>query len=169
MAKPLPFGHSYQGDETAKLSYWGGKGETELIDIQIGSPAWFAWLEQERSFRMIYRAKTGAELVQFTVRPEKRKNQRIYWQAWKTIKSRTTKKYIGPTAKVSKAKLDEAGQWFAEQLAASREPDREAQLLDVVRRLAALVEELAYHCPDAGLRAHAGAELARIEEETKED
>jgi len=149
MAKHLPFGHSFRGDETAKVSYWGGRGETELIDIRIDSEEWFTWLEQTSSFRMVYIAKTGTEPLRFTVRSESRKSgksERTYWQAWKTVKGKLFKRYIGPTSKMTKDRLDEAGQWFYEKVQAGQEPDREEHLMAANKKLVALVEELIENC-----------------------
>ena len=162
MTKKLPFGVSSQVEERAKLSYWGGKNNTELIDIQIGSDEWGDWLTQSQSFRMTYVSKISAEPVKFTVRPEQRKNKKVYWQAWKTIKGKTTKKYVGPSTKVTKARLDEVGEWFYEQVKASRQPGREEQLLGAIQQLTGLVEDLINYCHNASLIEHAQEELKQV-------
>jgi len=111
--RTLPILRILANVEQASFLVWH---EGELQPIVVDSPAWFAWLAQEQSFRLVYRADLGRE-VNLTIRPEKR-GQRTYWQAWKTIKGRTHKKYLAPTATLTKAKLDAVGAWFLELVGA---------------------------------------------------
>jgi hypothetical protein len=146
----------------AILSGWTEAPWREPLEIKLESEAWFAWLERECSFRFSYRPATG-EPLSFTVRPEKR-GDRTYWQGWKTIGGQTFKKYIAPSAKLTKAKLDGVGDWFSQQFKRKTEADPELKLYAAVVDLAWLVEQLLNQCQNPTLRQRAQAELARIKD-----
>ena len=85
-----------------------------------------------------------------------------YWQGWKTIRGQTIKKYIAPSTKMTKAKLDAVGEWFYEQVEARTEVDQEMQLYAAVADLSWLVEQLIEQCRDPALIARAQGDLDRI-------
>lgn len=157
MRKSLPVAYSSRSPQTTTLSGWNGTGAK--FEIELNSEPWFAWLAQEHSFRFTFFQPGGS--VNFTVRPEKR-GPRTYWQGWKTIGGQTTKKYIAPSAKLTKAKLDATGEWFFEQLKAKREADPSMLLFASVVDLIWLVEQLIEHCQQPALVQQAQKELARI-------
>jgi len=160
MRRSLPVVYSKKSGQTASLHGWGGDQGRERLEIRLDSETWFAWLETEQSFRYTYWQASG-ESLHFTVRPEKR-GEGTYWQGWKTIKGQTIKKYIAPSAKLTKAKLDTVGGWFYQQLKARTEADQEMKLYAAVVDLAWLVEQLLGQCQNPTLVEQAHAELARI-------
>jgi hypothetical protein len=160
MRRILPKVHSKAAGQRAILSGWGGAQGRERIKIVLDSEEWFVWLGTEQSFRFTYWREAG-QFVNITVRPEKR-GQRTYWQGWKTIKGQTTKKYIGSSAKMSKDKLDEVGQWFFEQVQVKTEANQEMELYAAVVDLSWLVEQLMGHCQQPALVRQAQRELERV-------
>jgi hypothetical protein len=157
MAKRLPVIHSGPLLQTATLLGWNEAWKK--FEIELDTQPWFAWLAQEQSFRFTFFQAGGP--VKFTVRPEKR-GPRTYWQAWKTIGGQTTKKYIAPSAKLTKAKLDATGEWFYQQLKAKRETDPTMLLYASVVDLIWLAERLIEHCRQPALVQQAQRELTRI-------
>ena len=160
MRRTLPVVYSKKLWQTATLQGWGGDRAREQLEIKLESEAWLAWLEAEQSFRFSYWQALG-ERVNITVRPEKR-GERTYWQGWKTIQGQTIKKYIGPSAKMTKVKLDAVGEWFSQQVKKRTEADQEMKLYAAVVDLAWLVEQLIGQCQNSALAERAQAELARI-------
>ena len=160
MPRTLPFAYSKLTRETASLHYWDGERNQELIEIELGSEQWFAWLSREQSFRLTYWPKDG-QSVNLTVRPEKR-GRYTYWQGWKTIRGKTTKKYIAPSARLTKTKLDAIGEWFAEQVKTKNEADPSLVFYAAAVDLAWLVEQLIEHCAQPSIAEQAKEELARI-------
>ncbi len=105
----LPFGHISKKIDRATVTFWR---DNELIDIPIDGDGWQDWLARGQSFRMNVGTPTG--LITFNVIAEKHKGvQGYYWRAHKTIKKRTHRKYLGPSSKLTRAKLAEAGAHFA--------------------------------------------------------
>lgn len=160
MRRRLPVVYSKKSGSLAILHAWGGEQGRERLDIKVESDAWFAWLEAELSFRFTFWQGSG-ETINFTVRPEKR-GQRTYWQGWKTISGQTLKKYIAPSAHMTKAKLDTVGDWFYQQVKERTEVDQELKLYAAVADLSWLVEQLMSQCQNSVLVERAQAELARI-------
>lgn len=160
MRGTLPVVYSKLSLQTATLHGWGGDRDQARVEIALDSEAWFDWLTGEQSFRFTYWKASGRS-VNFTVRPEKR-GLRIYWQGWKTIRGQTVKKYIAPSAKLTKAKLDTVGEWFYEQVTARAEENQEMKLYAAVVDLCWLVDQLAEQCPNPTLVAQAHRELDRI-------
>jgi hypothetical protein len=160
MRRILPVVHSKAARQNAILHGLGGDQGRERLEIILDSEEWFIWLATEQSFRFTYWQEAG-QFVNITVRPEKR-DQRSYWQGWKTIRGRTTKKYIGAAAKMNKTKLDEVGQWFFEQVQVKSEANQEMELYAAVTDLSWLVEQLMEHCPQPVLVRQAQRELERI-------
>jgi hypothetical protein len=155
----LPFVHSKPSQPVATLHYWETQHQ-DLVGLQLDSEPWFTWLADEQSFRCIYWQEAG-NFVNFTVRPEKR-GQRTYWQGWKTIRGQTIKKYIAPSAKMTKAKLDTVGAWFFAQVKSRTHDDPEMRFYIAIVDLTALVEKLIYHCQSPAIVEQARRELERI-------
>lgn len=160
MRRLLPVVYSKKSGPMAILHDWDGDQGREHLEIRLESETWFAWLEAESSFRFTFWRASG-ESINFTVRPEKR-GQRTYWQGWKTISGQTLKKYIAPSAHLTKAKLDTVGEWFYQQFKERTEEDQELKLYAAVMDLAWLVEQLMGQCQNPALVERAEAELARI-------
>lgn len=157
--KTLPSVNSKYARPTATFHYWQADRK-ELVEVQLDSDQWFSWLATAQSFRFIYWKEAG-NFVNFTVRPEKR-GQRTYWQGWKTIRGQTTRKYIAPSSKMTKAKLDQIGEWFYEQVKSRTEADPEMLYYIMMVDLIALTEKLIYHCQNPTLADQARRELERI-------
>ncbi len=157
MPKSLPYVRSRYNRPEATLYGWVDR---ERLEISLDSPAWFAWLQQERSFRFEYTKEVGQQ-VKVTVRPERR-GQRVYWQAWKTIKGHSYKRYLGAAPKLSKASLDAAGEWFFDQVQHLTPRDDSLLLYAAVTDLLWLIERLLEQHPDSPLAPRAEAELQRI-------
>jgi hypothetical protein len=92
------------------------QAEGEWVTLEVGSPEWFLWLAEGHPFRMVFWNLDGE--VQFE---RSKEAQGWYWRGWKSIGGKTRKKYIGPTLKVSQARLDQVGQFFLETLQARRQ------------------------------------------------
>lgn len=160
MRRHLPVVFSKKSRPMAILHAWGGEQAREPLEIKLESAAWFVWLEAESSFRFTVWQMAG-ESLSFTVRPEKR-GQRTYWQGWKTIRGQTLKKYIGPSAQLTKANLDAVGDWFYQQVQARTAENQERKLYAAVVDLTWLVEQLLSQGRTPALVQRAQAELTRI-------
>ena len=77
-----------------RLTDHGGPGS-----IVVGSPAWFAWLDQARLFT--FRSTAGT----FTARQERRARGGAYWRAYRTIGGRQRRAYLGRSADLTPARL----------------------------------------------------------------
>ena len=64
-------------------------GVAAASSIAVGSPAWFAWLEQASLFAF----RSGAD--GFTARREGRARGGGYWRAYRTVASRQRRAYLG--------------------------------------------------------------------------
>jgi hypothetical protein len=159
LRQALPFANSKYSKATATLQYWDAERKV-MIELQLDSEAWFTWLAGEQSFRFTYWHEAGI-FVNFTVRPEKRR-QRTYWQGWKTIQGQTIKKYIAPSANMTKAKLDTVGAWFFEQVKTRSPDDPSMNYYITIVDLTALVEKLIHHCQNPAMVEQARRELERI-------
>lgn len=167
MAKTLPFVISASRSPKATFKHWGackqGLPPTgRSFEIEVDSADWSAWLEHERSFSVNYYPKASSHATRFTVRPEKR-GEHTYWQAWKTIGGKTTKKYLGAASKLTKEKLDQAREWFYEQVeeAETGRESRESGLEKTTEILSSLVLQLVEHCDNPRLVKIAQAEVIR--------
>jgi len=67
-----------------------------------GSARWLAWLAEVPSFA--FQARDGGH---FTARKETRARGGKYWIAYRHVKGKLKKKYIGPTVSVTLASLEE--------------------------------------------------------------
>jgi len=65
--------------------------ESNIETIEVGSPAWFAWLEESPSFA--YADADG----KFTARLEKTRSGGMYWKAYRRQNGRLRSRYLGQT------------------------------------------------------------------------
>ncbi|HEU5103018.1 MAG TPA: LuxR C-terminal-related transcriptional regulator [Roseiflexaceae bacterium] len=79
--------------------------------IAVGSPAWYAWLDQAGLFA--FRSAAGS----FTARREGRERGGEYWRAYRTIAGRQRRAYLGRSADLTSERLHAA----AAQLAGAAE------------------------------------------------
>lgn len=79
--------------------------EVDGTKVQVGTPAWFDWLEHSavRSFRF----DDGTD--SFTARRETIKGTDGYWYAYRKNNGKLHKRYIGKTADLSLRRLIEVG------------------------------------------------------------
>ena len=85
-----------------------------ILRIIPDSPAWFAWLERVSSFAFV--GKNG----HYTARKEAKQRGDRYWSAYLAMGAQLTKKYLGKTADLTLARL--------EQIAGILRTQREDQL-----------------------------------------
>ncbi len=74
----------------------------EAQDLRPGNHTWFAWLEQVTSFAFASRSE-----VAYTVRKEKMQRGGSYWYGYQSLQGKTVKCYLGRTADLSLARLEE--------------------------------------------------------------
>src|SRR5690349_11929030 len=74
-------------------------GHGGTAPIAVGSPAWFAWLEQASLFA--FRSSAGS----FTARREGRARGGGYWRAYRTIAGRQRRAYLGRAADLTIERL----------------------------------------------------------------
>jgi LuxR family transcriptional regulator, maltose regulon positive regulatory protein len=79
-----------------------GTAIVEPRDLRPGSPAWFIWLDSVSSFAFTSRSGTA-----FTARKEKLQRGASYWYGYRSLQGKTVKRYIGRTADLSLAHLEE--------------------------------------------------------------
>lgn len=77
-----------------RVTYWSG--------IRPDTGEWFSWLQRIPSFA--FQAKDGGH---FTARKEKRLRGSVYWIAYRHLQGKLRKKYIGPQAAMTIARLEE--------------------------------------------------------------
>ena len=115
MQKSLPFVSISTTSKQPGQFHYREDNQRELTGIKLNDLAWIEWLKRGQSFRVICWHRLGE--VKFNVLPDKRKGTtNLYWSAWKSVKGKTRKFYLGSTSKVTKAKLDEAGAFFVKEL-----------------------------------------------------
>ena len=77
-----------------------------LLALTPGEPAWFAWLDSVLSFT--FEGQHG----QLTVRKESRQGIDGYWYAYHRTGPKVSKKYLGRTARLTLARLEETAALF---------------------------------------------------------
>ena len=82
----------------------------EVLRMTSEDPAWFAWLDEASSFA--FHGQRGS----FTARKESKQRGVVYWYAYRKTKGKLAKKYLGKTADLSLARLEDvAGALHADQ------------------------------------------------------
>ncbi len=92
-------------------------------DIQVDTPAWFAWLEAATSISFAYPiVEPGSNvLVGFmTVRKERKQRRYQYWSAYRRRNGRLRKRYLGPSRQVTLAQLEAIAEGFRHEGAPQR-------------------------------------------------
>lgn len=83
-------------------------GETLVGDVLPGDSAWLVWLDDSSSFA--FHSRAGAHC---TVRKEAIKGRGVYWYGYRFLRKRTVKRYLGRTADLSIAHLEEVAESFS--------------------------------------------------------
>src|SRR5258708_23917674 len=78
-----------------------------LLTVTPGAQAWFAWLDSVASFT--FQGQQG----QLTARKESRQWGEGYWYAYRRVGPKLSKKYLGRTADLTLARLEEAASLLA--------------------------------------------------------
>src|SRR4051812_33346091 len=84
------------------------------VPLTVGTPAWFAWLERATTFS--FSGPTGS----FTARKEARARGGGYWKAYRTAHGTQERIYLGKSADLTLARLQEAAATLATALASPR-------------------------------------------------
>lgn len=93
----------------AAYEYWT-QGQREC-SFQDGDTHWPTWLEAHPAFS--FRGQRG----HLNVLKENRQRGRGYWYAYRGLEKRTIKRYLGPTARVTLARLEEVAGTLEQELA----------------------------------------------------
>lgn len=72
----------------------------EVLQIEPGSSAWFAWLDTISCFSFV------GQSCHYTARKEARQRGESYWYAYQTVGARIKKRYLGKSANVTLARLE---------------------------------------------------------------
>src|SRR5438105_127531 len=75
--------------------------DREALRIVPDSPEWFAWLDQVSSFAFV--GKSG----HYTARKEAKQRGGRYWSAYLATSTQLTKRYLGKTADLTLARLEQ--------------------------------------------------------------
>ncbi len=87
----------------------------EVLRMTIEGPAWFAWLDEVSSFA--FHGQSGS----FTARKETKQRGAVYWYAYRKREGKLAKKYLGKTADLTFARLEDvAGMLPADRATAAR-------------------------------------------------
>jgi len=91
--------------------------------ISLDSAQWFAWLEQELAFRVeqVYYLADQAGLepcyLSYTVRPERRQRDQVYWYPYKKYHNRRLRgTYLGKSEAVTLVHLEQLALQFLSQI-----------------------------------------------------
>ncbi len=76
--------------------------------ITVGSPAWYAWLNDEHTTSFVYRSARGG----FTARRERQRNG-WYWYAYRRIGGKLCKRYLGRAGDLTNERLQQVDAAFA--------------------------------------------------------
>lgn len=89
----------------------------------VESPAWYAWLEQASTFT--FQGQQGS----FTARKERVANGRgdQYWRAYRRHKGRLYRIYLGKTAQLTLARLNDAAETLTRRMDGCREPSQKTE------------------------------------------
>ena len=86
----------------------------EQLPLTIEGPAWFAWLDSVSSFA--FHGLSGS----YTARKETKQRGALYWYAYRKTQGKLAKKYLGKTADLTLARLEDvAGVLYADRATAA--------------------------------------------------
>ncbi len=94
------------GAERGAYALYASPSQT-LLTVTPGAQAWFAWLDSVPSFT--FQGQQG----QLTARKESRQWGEGYWYAYRRVGPKLTKKYLGRTADLTLARLEETATLLA--------------------------------------------------------
>nr|MDQ2716255.1 LuxR family transcriptional regulator [Chloroflexota bacterium] len=97
------------GSESASYELWT-QGYREISFQASNEAQWLAWLETHLAFS--FRGQGG----HMNVLKESRQRGRGYWYAYRSLEKRTIKRYLGPTARVTLALLEEVAGKLGQEL-----------------------------------------------------
>src|SRR5215831_13436435 len=100
------------------------RAQYELLDIVPESRAWFAWLDGAPSFT--FQGKVGS----YTARKEANRPGEGYWYAYMRSGEKLLKKYVGRTAEVTLARLEEVAGALSSERDTRLQAAHEATLLE---------------------------------------
>jgi ATP/maltotriose-dependent transcriptional regulator MalT len=92
-------------------------GPEASVPINVGTPAWYAWLESATTFA--FSGPGGS----FTARKERRSRGGWYWKAYRTAHGAQERVYLGKSADLTLARLNEAAATLAAALAPPPPPE----------------------------------------------
>lgn len=87
----------------------------ERAPIAVGSPAWYAWLDEATTRSFAFHASPA----HFTARKERRQRGGSYWSAYRNVRGKTASVYLGTPAMLTLERLQAA----AARLAAPARPE----------------------------------------------
>ena len=82
----------------------------QSTSLRLDSPAWFAWLEAPTTTRFAYPLldrQVGYSVGRLTVRRERRRRGGHYWIAYQRHQGELCKVYLGTSATVTAARLED--------------------------------------------------------------
>ncbi|GHO90302.1 helix-turn-helix transcriptional regulator [Reticulibacter mediterranei] len=98
-----------QWSKSAHAYELSGSESSALGEIISERSAWFAWLQDISSFA--FQSQSG---VHYTVRKEHVQRNGPYWYGYRSFHGRTVKRYVGRTADLSLARLEEVAERFTD-------------------------------------------------------
>ena len=102
--KELCMGRPTKNSEVVSDTLLVHQGEAQAVTIPVGSPAWYAWLEQAHAFS--FRNDQGT----FTAHKARSSNQRggWYWYAYRRRQGQLFRRYLGASSRLTLACLQDA-------------------------------------------------------------
>lgn len=85
------------------------------LRLQLATPAWFQWLEADTTTRFayaIFEPAVGYIIGTMTVRKERRQRGSTYWSAYRRAGERLRKVYLGPSSRLTVARLEAVASAF---------------------------------------------------------
>jgi LuxR family maltose regulon positive regulatory protein len=86
------------------------QSETESDPIEVGTPAWYGWLEHHATFTFVDRVGT------FTARKSMLKTRGQFWKAYRTLQGKLYRIHLGYSHTLTLERLQAAAQAFAGEL-----------------------------------------------------
>jgi LuxR family transcriptional regulator, maltose regulon positive regulatory protein len=111
----------HKNNQTYDLSTSQGN---DVLHMVLESPAWVAWLQSISSFA--FHGKTGS----YTARKEYKARGEGYWYAYARIEGKVTKRYLGPSADLTLAWLEQT----AQELPSQRGIEKLSEQVDLAQR-----------------------------------
>lgn len=90
-----------------ELLIW--QGDDQKQSLPVGSPAWYAWLEDASTFAFV------GDMGTFTARKESTRHGGTYWKAYRKKEGKLRRAYLGKSRDVTLARLQTAAAVLARQ------------------------------------------------------